>query len=71
MRNTQLAEQSFRSSLASFSGDDFNDHKVQYDISIAGGLVELAIAVRDVYDKLIQLERKVDVLMSGVARVAR
>jgi hypothetical protein len=60
MRNTEQAEQNFRSASSIFwdRGDSISKFEFEYHHRVAEGLTALAAAVRDIYDKLDEIQRE-------------
>jgi hypothetical protein len=48
---------------------DGGDHNMAIaEVGMAEGMVNIALAIRDVYDKLNDMDRKLDMLVYGAAR---
>ena len=61
-RTTEVAEKSFDVAYRSIeSRPDRNSKEVQFAMYMALGLKDLAIAMREVYDKLDQIEKKLSI----------
>lgn len=62
MRHTQKAKQLFNWAFIDTPNDKVNEARVDL------GLMELADAIGNIYDKLEEIDRKVDALIHGAAR---
>ena len=61
-RTTEVAEKSFDIAYRSIeTRPDRNSKEVQFAMYMALGLKDLAIAMREVYDKLEQIEKKLSI----------
>ena len=60
MRNTEQAEQKFRRATSIYwdRDDGITKFEFEYHHTVAEGLTALAAAVRDIYDKLDQIQRE-------------
>ena len=62
VRTTESAEKSFDIAYRSIeTRPDRNSKEVQFAMYIALGLKDLAVAMREVYDKLEQIEKKLSI----------
>jgi hypothetical protein len=72
MRKTEQAQQQFQFCKSRMLGiaplSEPNETFLEYNFNLAEGLGLCAGAIRDVFDKLAELEKKVDMLVTDAAR---
>ena len=67
MRTTQLAENEFRKAMAAAGEMDDDNFKLE-GFHENQGFIFLAGAIREVYNKLNEMDKKLDALVFGAAR---